>query len=154
MTTRIGSIIRSLLLIGSVLIVSACASTTPREVVANKTDETARVVIEKGKFDTPPALPQPAAPRPMMEPVKTASQTAQVTAQVSPANIARIHPKERSVNIRTSPSVKSRIVAKLKGGHSIEVLETRDNWLKVKWQKGAAVRQGWLKRRFVEGYEQ
>jgi len=151
MTPKLGTRIQTLLLISSVLIVSACATTNPKETITNKTDETASITIEKGKSETPPAPSQPVAAPKATEPVKTVSQAKNDAAQA--AKTTRINPKERSVNVRTSSSVKSRLAAVLEGGQTIEVLEARRGWLKIKWQNGDAVKQGWINKSFVEGYE-
>jgi uncharacterized protein YgiM (DUF1202 family) len=142
-----------MILIGSVMMVSACATTNTAETVANKTDEPSRVVLEAGKFENPPALPQSAATPPVSEPAKSAGEKANEVSQAPATTISRINPKERFVNIRTAPSSKSKIVAVLKGGHSIEILETKDSWLKVKWVKGDVVKQGWMSKRFVDANE-
>lgn len=152
MASKLGRRIQTILFIGSVLIVSACATTNSKETIINKTDETARVTIEKGKFETPPPLTQPATPQPVIEPGKTVSQTEKDAAQAAKAT--RINPNEPFVNVRSAPSIKSRNIAVLKGGYDIEVLEVKDVWVKIKWMKGNAAKQGWLKKRLVEGYEQ
>jgi len=157
MTSRFNSKILPTILIGSVLMVSACATVNPKETIANKTDEATRTTLEKGKFETPPVLntePQPASVAKMIEPVKTASEAIPDAAQAPKTTATRITQKEKSVNVRTAPAIKSRVVAVLKRGQSIEVLEEKDGWLKVTWHKGNAVKQGWLKKIFVEGYEQ
>ena len=152
MTTSFNSKIQSTILIGSLLMVSACASFNSGETIASKTDEAARIAIEKAKLETPPE--PPASVTTVIEPVKTAPETAPDAAQAPKSAVARINQKEPLVNVRTAPSLKSRVVAVLKRGQSIEVLETKDSWVKITWHKGRAVKQGWLKKAFVEGYEQ
>jgi uncharacterized protein YgiM (DUF1202 family) len=154
MTTRFSSKIQSVILIGSVLMVSACATNNTGETIANKTDDSAHAIPEKAKVAPPPEPQRPSAKK-VIEPVKTVSaQAPVVAAPAAKATIAKITPKEQFVNIRGKASVKSRKIAVLNGGHSIEILEEKDGWLKIKWQKGDAVKQGWLKKRFVEGYEE
>ncbi len=144
--------IQSITLLGSVLLISACATIQSGETVANRTDQASRVVLEKGKFETPPELPASAVK--VAEPVNSAPAKVPDTAQPAQPAATHINQKEPLVNVRTSPSTKSRVAGVLKKGQSVEVLETKDNWVKISWQKGSAVKQGWLKRMFVEGYEQ
>lgn len=152
MTTSFNNKIQSTLLLASVLMISACASLNTGETVADTTDQTARMAIEKGKIETQPEPPAIAAQ--MIEPADTASVRAPENAQSAKSAVTRINQKEPYVNVRTAPSIKSRIAGVLKRGQSIEVLETKDNWVKISWHKGRAVKQGWLKKMFVEGYEQ
>ena len=141
------------------LMVSACASfktadsTKTGETIANTADDTTRSTIEKGKSVTPSdsaGIPQQSGAAKAGDPGNSATVAGRDTVQTSRVIMTRISPKEPYVNIRTEPSAKSRKIAVLKGGHSIEVLETRDSWVKVQWQKGNAVKQGWMKKSFVE----
>lgn len=145
MTTSFNNKIQSTILLGSVLMISACASLD--------TGETTHTAIEKGALETPLETP-PARAAQAIEPVKTASVAAPENSQPAKSAVTHINQKEPYVNVRTSPFVKSRVVGVLKRGQSIEVLETKDNWVKITWQKGRSVKQGWLKKMFVEGYEQ
>ena len=151
MTIRFSSKIQSALLIGSVLMVSACATNNAGNTIASKPVDSP-TVPQKAKVAPPPEQPKPSAKK-VTEPVKTVSLAPVVPAKVTKAAGIRISPKEKLVNIRSMASVKSRKVAVLEGGHPIEVLEKKDSWLKIKWQKGDVVKQGWLKKAFVEGYE-
>lgn len=151
MTNSFNSKIKSTILLASVLMISACASFNTGETIAGKTDQATSVAIEKGKRET---LEPPATAAQAIEPVNTASVTAPDNSESAKPAVTRINQKEPYVNVRTSPSVKSRIVGVLKRGQSIEVLETKDNWVKITWNKGRTVKQGWLKKMFVEGYEQ
>lgn len=127
------------------LMMSACASLD--------TGETTHTAIEKGTLETPLESP-PASAAKAIEPVNTATVTAPENAQPAKSAVTHINQKEPYVNVRTSPFVKSRVAGVLKRGQSIEVLETKDNWVKISWHKGRSVKQGWLKKMFVEGYEQ
>lgn len=149
MITSFNNKIQSTILLGSVLMMSACASFNTGETIADKTDQATSVAIEKGKLETPLKSPVSAA----IEPVNTASVTLENAPSAKPA-VTRINQKEPYINVRTASSVKSRIVGVLKRGQSIEVVETKDNWVKISWNKGRAMKQGWLKKMFVEGYEQ
>lgn len=153
MTTSFNNKIQSTILLGSVLMISACASFNTDETVAETTDQATRIAIEKGKLETPLESP-PASAAKTIEPVNTATVTAPENAQPAKTRAAHINQKEPYVNVRTSPFVKSRVAGVLKRGQSIEVLETKENWVKISWHKGRAVKQGWLKKMFVEGYEQ
>lgn len=156
MTTRIGSKIQTTMLLGSVLMISACASITTSdtnksaEAVVGRTDEATHTTIQKGKFETPPEIQlstvnkSAASGNSVSEAIPNATQTATASA-------TRINHKEASVHVRHAPTAKSRSIAILKAGQPIEVLETRDSWVKITWQKGNAVKQGWLKKVFVEG---
>lgn len=161
MTTILGSRIQSTLLIGSVMMISACAATKSGdaiktgETIVGKTEETTLATSGKVALDAP-IDKQPAGAKKVLEPGNTGSRTTPETpetTQAPKAAVTRIKPKEPYVNIRSEPSAKSRSIAVLKGGHSIEVLETKDSWVKITWQKGNAMKQGWMKKSFAEGHE-
>jgi len=153
MITKVNRITLSALFIGSVLMISACANVKTTETVAAKTDETARVAIEKAGVETHPALQQPDSPI-ATEPVKSADEAITGTAQPPKAITSRIKSKEPFVNVRTAPSLKSRRLAVLVGGQQVEILDKKNVWVKVKWLKGNVVKQGWLKKRFVESSDE
>ena len=157
MPVRFRSRIQVMILIGSGLMVAACATVKTNETNTNITHDTTRLTIEKGKLETPPAMtaePQPVAPTKASEPVKTASDTAPDVTRTARITVTRIKQEETFVNVRTAPSVRSRNFAVIKGGQTVEVLITMDRWLKIKWQKGDAVMQGWINKKFVEAYDQ
>jgi len=155
MTTRFGSKLQSTILFGTVLLISACASFNSADsgkseaTTARKADDTTRTTIQKGKFENPPEM-QMSRMRTANETAKSTSQSAQDTSNTTRANTARINQKEASVNVRSAPSAKSRSIAVLKAGQTIEVLDTRDNWVKITWQKGNSAKQGWMNKAFVE----
>jgi hypothetical protein len=149
MTTSFNSKIQSSILICSVLMISACTFVKSGSTTAGAPG----IPIEGSNPETPPVSteePQPAS-------------TARVTVrerQISPDSAqspkparTRITPKERYVNIRSAPSTEGKTIAVFKGGHSLHILETKDNWVKTQWSKNGIVKQGWLKKRFVEEYE-
>jgi len=156
MTTRFGSRFRSTILIGSVLTLSACASVNSGDSVKSgatipgKADDTTRTTIQKGKFENPPDI-QLSSMNKAAHSGTMASEAAPDTAHPAKASTSRINQKEASVNVRSSPSAKSRSIAVLKAGQAIEILETRDNWIKITWQKGNSTKQGWMNKAFVEG---
>lgn len=158
MTTGLERTIQTAILIAATLLTSACAalqtgdSIKNAETIASKTEETTRTTIEKGAFENPPEIIQLSRKATAVEPLTNTPQSAADHVQVSKPALTRITPKEPYVNIRTAPSLKSRNVAILKGGHSIEILETQDSWVKVSWHKGNSVKQGWMKKAFAEGY--
>lgn len=154
MTTKPCRNVLTILLISSVLTISACATSNPKESITNKTSETGRLTIEKGTPGTPPNPTQPVATSQVGAPDKTAAEAAREAAHPPRTLTSRINPKDTFVNVRSAPSVKSRNIAVLKGGQTVEILEVRDVWMKVKWQTGDVAKQGWLKKRFVEGYDQ
>ena len=153
MSSRFGSMIQSTLLVGSVLVLSACVTTNSAETAkpdVTLTDETTRTVIAAGKFETPPEI-QSASMTKMVSAVDTASQPASVGERTPGTTGTRISDKETFVNVRSAPSTKSRVLAVLKAGQKIQIQETRDSWIKISWQQGDANKQGWLKKIFVEG---
>jgi uncharacterized protein YgiM (DUF1202 family) len=156
MPTRFGRKIESTILIGSILTLSACASVNTSDsgkkeaTIAKKADDTTRTTIQKGKFENPPEM-QLSGMNKTDEYANTSSETATYSAHTSKANATRINHKESSVNARSAPSAKSRSIAVLKAGQAIEVLETKDNWVKITWQKGNSAKQGWMNKAFVEG---
>ena len=159
MTTRCNSSFQAALLIGSVLMVAACSTGTTTDAIkngesiaANQADSSARAAIEKGKPETPPEL-HPTGSLAATEPNTTAPPAAAETTQAPRASATRINHKERYVNVRSAPSAKSRVLAVLRDGHSVEVVETRDGWVKIAWHRGKAVHHGWMKNVFVAGYE-
>jgi uncharacterized protein YgiM (DUF1202 family) len=157
MASRFGSKIQLAILIGIVLVMSACASVKTGDsgnsaaVVSNKTDDTTRTTIVKGKFENPPEIQQ-SSPKKVSESDKYVSDSSPNSSRSTKANATRISQKEALVNVRSTPSTKSKSVAVLKAGQPIEVLETRDSWAKITWQQGDAVKMGWTKKAFVEGY--
>lgn len=146
MATILNRNIRLMLLIGSVLMMSACTKVNTADTVAAKTDETARATMDKGKSDSSQTGATPAA----TEQVNSADKAATVNTDLPKTVTSRITPKEPFVNVRKAPSLKSRPRAVLAGGQHVEILEEKNDWVKIKWQKGNAVKQGWLKKRFVE----
>ncbi len=150
MATILNRNIRLMLLIGSVLMMSACTKVNTAETIAAKTDETARATMDKGKSDTSHSLQQAGAPPAATEQVNSADKAATVNTDLPKTVTSRITPKEPFVNVRKAPSLKSRPRAVLTGGQHVEILEEKNDWVKIKWQKGNAVKQGWLKKRFVE----
>ena len=153
MDTRLISRIQSLILIGCTVVISACATANTSETVVAKTDDSPRSAPEKGNVEPSPALPQSATPLVVTGPVKIVVEATEM-AQPAKTITTRINPKEPFVNVRNAPSIKSRNIAVIMGGQTIEILEAKDVWVKIIWKKGEVVKQGWLKKRFVEGYEQ
>jgi uncharacterized protein YgiM (DUF1202 family) len=155
-TGRFGRRIQSTVLIGTVLIVSACASfnnndsATTAGTITNNTDGTTSTTIKKGRFENPPEI-QLSSMKKGNGPGDTDSQFSTDTITPAKSNIFRVSLKEKLVNVRTAPSVKSRSIAVLKGGHPVEVLETKGSWVKIQWQKGNTFKQGWMNKAFVEG---
>ncbi|MBC7777159.1 MAG: SH3 domain-containing protein [Phycisphaerae bacterium] len=130
-----------MLLISSLAWISACASVKTGDTTASRPEEPPRVLAEE---------PEPAsgAKGPLSE------RQVSVEAAKSPKPPrTRISPKERYVNIRSAPSTDSKTIAVFKGGHSLDILQIKDNWVKIQWNKGGMVKQGWLKKRFAEGYQ-
>lgn len=156
MTTRFGNKMQATLLVASVLMVSACASIKAGDsnksgaTVADKADEATRTTIAKGKFETPPEI-QLSSVKKSAESANSYSEAVPDTAHPSQLSSSRINQKEASVNVRSTPSAKSRSIAVLTAGQPIEVMETRDSWVRITWLKGDTVKQGWLKKAFVEG---
>jgi uncharacterized protein YgiM (DUF1202 family) len=143
------------ILIGLFLTLSACASVNTSDpgkketTKAEKADDTTRTTIQKGKFENPPEM-QMNSVNNTPDSANTPSETAPYSSHTSKSGTTRINQKEASVNVRSTPSAKSRSVAVLKAGQAIEVLETRDNWVKITWQKGNSAKQGWMNKAFVE----
>ena len=145
MTTGLSRRIQSTLLIGSALMLAACASTKTGDAgkaVEPVAGDTTRIIIPKGKFETPPEI-QPAS-------IKKASEAATSFADTAQAS-ARINQKEAFVNVRSAPSPKSKSIAVLKAEQPVEILESKDSWVKIAWQSGNARKLGWVKKVFVEG---
>ena len=78
----------------------------------------------------PPAPVAPAGPPPGQEPVTAAPQVTRVLV-IRPAQ----------ANFRAAPGTNGRIVAVLRKGTRVEVLEARNQWYRVKLADG---REGWI----------
>lgn len=153
MTTKLNRRILPVLLISSMLMISACASTKSGAAIAQKTDEASSVTLKEGEFQTPPVIQQSGTPM-VNETVKTTVDApAEATKPANP-NSTRINSRAPLVNARTAPTARSRVVAVLKKGQEVEVLEKKHGWLKIKWHHGATVKHGWINKSFVEGFEQ
>ncbi|MBT1071110.1 SH3 domain-containing protein [Pelotalea chapellei] len=153
MTTGFSSRTHLLLLACSILMISAC--TLNKGTMTSQADQMAGSAIEAGKSEAQSALVnevQAVAQPKVVEPARAVAEEAPEVVQPPKAAVTRINSTERLVNIRTSPSAKARKVAVLKSGHSLEVLDVKDDWVKVQWLKGKTVKQGWVKKSFVEGY--
>ena len=155
MTTRFACKLQSTILFGTVLFISACASFNSADsgksdpTIARQANDTTSTTIQKGKFENPPEM-QMSHMRTANETAKSASASAPDTSHTTEVNTARINQKEASVNVRSAPSAKSRSITILKAGQDIEVLDTKDNWIKITWQKGNSAKQGWINKAFVE----
>ena len=150
---------KSLIIVGSALLLAACGAGTtikPGETVAKNANEASRISLDKIPMETKPASPQSGSAQTIKESGNTITDAATKTSHPSDnvpttsAIITSIKANERLVNIRTAPSVKSRVIATLKGGHSIEIIETKENWVKVQWRKGKSLKQGWMSKQFAE----
>jgi uncharacterized protein YgiM (DUF1202 family) len=152
MKSRFCRKIQSTILFSSLLMLSACASTKTADSVTTAPpvpEETTRTTIAKGKFIQPPEIQQSEIPTTGKSGSST-SQAAPDSTQSTANNHARISRKEASVNIRNAPSAKSRSVAVLKAGQAVDVLEHKDGWAKITWQKGTVVKQGWMNKAYLE----
>jgi uncharacterized protein YgiM (DUF1202 family) len=78
----------------------------------------------------PPASAAPAGPPPGQEPVTAAPQ---------PTRALFIRPAQ--ANFRAAPGTNGRIVAVLRKGTRVEVVEARNQWYRVKLADG---REGWI----------
>lgn len=153
MTARFSSIVHAARVLGSLLALSACATTTtvesvkPAEAVPS---DTTRTTIAVGKFETPPEI-HPASMNKMLATENSTAQKAQEPDNAFGKSGTRINSKEAQVNVRFAPSVKSASLAVLKAGQAIQVLETKDSWVRISWLQGVTPRNGWIKKAFVEG---
>lgn len=91
------------------------------------------------------AVPSPAPlPSPATEPVPPAS----------PAPVAsRMKHQHKYVNVRPDPSAGNKPVAVLQGGKRVEVTAEQGNWVKIRWTRGKKELEGWVFKKYVEGYE-
>ena len=78
-----------------------------------------------------PAPPAPAPAEPAQEPIRPAR----------PEPTATLYIKTSFANFREAPGTKGRIVAVLRKGTRIDVLEERDQWYRVRLADG---REGWV----------
>jgi hypothetical protein len=89
-------------------------------------------------------------PSPVVEPAPAASQTPAAASEPVATRIKRQH---KYVNVRPDPSSEKKPAAVLMGGKRIEVVGEQENWVKIRWQRGKKELEGWVFKRFVEGYE-
>jgi hypothetical protein len=104
--------------------------------------EEAPVVVDRAG-QQPPSLPPAAQPLPEQTSVPAEP------AETRPA-ASRIRPEHKYVNVRRGPSSRKGVVAVLKGGKHVEVLEEEQSWVRVRWQRGGKTVDGWVYRKFVE----
>jgi len=152
MKSRFCRRIQSTIVFSSLLILSACASTKTGDSVVTAPpapEDTSRTTIAKGKFIQPPEIQQSEITT-TGKSGSSNSQAAPDSSQPPANNHARISKKEASVNIRNAPSAKSRSVAVLKAGQAVDVLEHKDGWARITWQKGSVVKQGWMNKAYLE----
>lgn len=104
--------------------------------------EDAPVAVDRAG-QQPPSLPPATQPLP--------EETLEPAAPVKPRPVvSRIRPEHKYVNVRRSPSSHKGVVAVLKGGKHVEVLEEQQSWVRVRWQRGGKTVDGWVYRKFVE----
>jgi len=139
--------------IASWINISACSTVNP-EKSSSKTNEAPHVTIAMENPESSPAPHLTTTMETAHDSAKPITDTSPATRQISKIANNRINPNEPFVNVRTAPSIKSRNIAVIMGGQAFEILETTDAWLKIKWKQGNVEKQGWLKKRFVEGYDQ
>lgn len=153
MSSKICKKVPYMVLLGALLLVPACASTTtstPPKPAEISTDDTTRTTLAKGKFESPPEI-HPSSMSKMVASESGSEQKGNEYTQASSSNGTRISSKEKQVNVRTAPSTKSAVLTVLKSGQAIQVLETRDTWAKISWQQGVTPRNGWIKKAYIEG---
>lgn len=153
MTARFSSIVHAACVFGSLLALSACATTNsvesakPAEAIPS---DTTRTTIAVGKFETPPEI-HPASMTKMLAAEESSTKNTQEQDKAFGKSGTRINSKEAQVNVRFAPSAKSASLAVLKAGQAIQVLETKDSWVRISWLQGVTPRNGWIKKVFVEG---
>lgn len=138
----------------SVLMLGACAATNRAEPVKSADvipTDTTRTTIAVGKFETPPEI-HPVSMNKMLATENSTAQKAQEPDNAIAKSGTRINSKEAQVNVRFAPSAKSASLAVLKAGQAIQILETKDSWVRISWLHGVTPRNGWIKKAFVEGY--
>ncbi len=88
-----------------------------------------------GEIQQEEVLSEPAAQEvePIPEPVMPATEMVSVTASV--------------VNIRSGPSTKNEVIAKVKRGDELEMLGQKGSWCNVKLSNGS---EGWIYKKFVK----
>lgn len=153
MTTRFSSGVQSVILIGSALLITACATTNPETPVKTTeavAESSARTTLPKGKFSEPPDI-HPATMTKMIAAEDSASNALPDHEQPFGKSGTRINSKESQINVRSAPSTKSAVLAVLKSGQAIQVLESKEGWVRISWMQGISPRNGWIKKTFVEG---
>lgn len=88
------------------------------------------------------------SPKPETKEVKVE----QVPATVSAAKLVMLKIKVgRTANMRSTPSVKSKLIINLKGGTEVEKLDEKDVWFKVRYIDGDGnQKDGWIRNNLIE----
>lgn len=145
--------IRSLAIVCSLLLISACATVKPEGAVNQKAGEITQDTTRKAAGETGEVIRTTTGRTEAALPGVQNSTTTQVSAanSVGQQNItARIIQKAKRVKIKSGASNKSRTIARLAGGKQIEILEEKGSWLKIRWQNGEKVREGWSRKQYVD----
>uniref|UniRef100_A0A831UBC1 SH3 domain-containing protein n=1 Tax=Geobacter metallireducens TaxID=28232 RepID=A0A831UBC1_GEOME len=129
-------------LVLSLLLTAACATVNTAPV-----EEKAGPQAPGAGFETEP-LPPAAAPD--IAPAPTVTPQASVTVTTISQTPGRITPRRKYVNVRPAPSAANRPVAVLMGGKKVEVLDRKEEWVKIRWTRGKKVLEGWVAEKFVE----
>jgi len=117
------------------LLLAGCESAPPARSEAPPPAAAAQVA----PAPSPPApAPAPASAAPAPPPGPPAGQES--AAQARPASKAAVI-KTAQANFRAGPGTSAKIVAVLRKGTRVEVLEERDHWYRVKLADG---REGWI----------
>jgi len=137
----------------SVLMISACATIKPEEAVNAKAGEVTQETSRKATTETGRVIGTTTNRTETVKPGEqnvTATQVSNGKTDSQQNITAKIIKTEKSVQIKSAASNKSRTVARIKGGKLIEILEEKGNWLKIRWQEKDKTREGWSRKEYVE----
>lgn len=105
------------------------------------------------EMETPSPAPTLPAATPRQESLQPAPPAPQAAAPPSRPMQTKLRDRPRYVNVRPEPSADGKPVAVLMGGKRVEVVEEQGGWLKIRWHRGKMELEGWVVRRYVEGYD-
>lgn len=141
MKTRLFRNISSALLVSSVILVSACA-TTSEEMVSDKAGEINSEGSRRAKIEAESTKSGEENTTATVVNTDKAGSRQKIT--------AKILQKMKRVKISSVASNRGRCVGHVKGGTQIEVLEEKGRWLKIRWETGDQTKNGWLKKQYVD----
>lgn len=121
----------------STMVIALSTPFTQAEANTGLLQEESRTVIGKGEFELPSdlvGLPQ------LLKAPDESPQSATSDRMAEPVAL-----------VMSTPTGNGKTIARLKNGQRVQILQSKNNWLKIRWKSTDLHHQGWLKKAFVEG---